>query len=154
RYFSTARFRAVDTHAANGVIVPDIYQDFPIEAPPSRVFDAVSAPAGLDQWWTKRSAGRPAIGAEYELWFGPQYEWRARVSGCVPEREFELEMTRADGDWVGTRVGFKLDAKGVGTWVRFTHTGWPTLNEHFRVSCHCWALYLRILRRYLEHGEL
>lgn len=22
-----------------------------------------------------------------------------------------------------------------------------------RISCNCWALYLRILRRWLEHGE-
>jgi len=21
------------------------------------------------------------------------------------------------------------------------------------VSCYCWAMYLRIMRRYLEHGE-
>jgi hypothetical protein len=24
---------------------------------------------------------------------------------------------------------------------------------HYRTSCHCGALYLRILRRHLEHGE-
>ena len=26
--------------------------------------------------------------------------------------------------------------------------------EFYRVSCNCWAMYLRILRRYLEHGEI
>jgi hypothetical protein len=33
------------------------------------------------------------------------------------------------------------------------HRGWPAANEHFRTSCHCWVLYLRILRRYMEPGE-
>ena len=37
--------------------------------------------------------------------------------------------------------------------VRFYHTGWPTQNEHWRISCYCWAMYLRLLRRYLEKGE-
>jgi hypothetical protein len=26
-------------------------------------------------------------------------------------------------------------------------------SEHYRISCYCWAMYLRILKRYLEHGE-
>jgi uncharacterized protein YndB with AHSA1/START domain len=131
----------------------DIMQDFPTKATASQVFQAVSTPQGLDRWWTKKSAGKPAEGEEYELWFGAQYDWRARVTHCIPDSEFELQMTRADADWMGTRVGFRLDPKNGNTWVRFYHTGWPTANEHYRISCHCWALYLRILRRYLEHGE-
>ena len=38
--------------------MPDIYHDFPIAADAQRVFDAISTPAGLDEWWTKRSKGR------------------------------------------------------------------------------------------------
>jgi uncharacterized protein YndB with AHSA1/START domain len=133
--------------------VPDILHDFPIKAPLDRVFRAVSTPQGLDTWWTKRSAGRPQLGAEYELGFGPEYEWRARVTHCVPDAEFELEMVRADRDWTGTRVTLRLEPRDGATWVRFSHTGWPAQNEHYRISCNCWAMYLRILRRSLERGE-
>jgi hypothetical protein len=53
-----------------------------------------------------------------------------------------------------SRVGFALEDLGNGrTWVRFHHTGWPDAGEHYRTSSHCWALYLRILRRFVEHGE-
>jgi hypothetical protein len=55
--------------------MPDIFHDFPIEVSPDRVFEAISTPRGLDAWWTKKSSGRPAEGGEYELWFGPQYDW-------------------------------------------------------------------------------
>jgi uncharacterized protein YndB with AHSA1/START domain len=132
----------------------DIFHHFPIKAPAERVFQAVSAPAGLDQWWTKRSSGRPAPGAEYELWFGPAFDWRAVVSRCAPSAQFELEMTRAPEDWQDTRVGFALSEKDGVTQVRFHHLGWPDANEHFRVSCYCWAMYLRLLRLYVEHGEV
>jgi uncharacterized protein YndB with AHSA1/START domain len=131
----------------------DIVHDFPIKAPVDRVFRAVSTPDGLDTWWTKRSAGSPQEGAEYELWFGPEYDWRAKVTRCVPDSEFEVEMTRADSDWSGTRVGLRLEPRGAGTWVQFYHSGWPSPNAHYRISCNCWAMYLRILRRSLEHGE-
>ena len=135
----------------------DIHQDFPIKASPQRVFEAISTPRGLDAWWTKRSKGKAAEGAEFELWFGPEYDWRAVVSKCAfppaSPAEFELRMTASDPDWTGTRVGFRLERQGERTWVRFHHTGWPQRNEHYRISCYCWAMYLRILRRYLEHGE-
>ena len=66
----------------------EILHEFPIAASPARVFDAVSTPAGLDQWWTARSSGEAREGAEYQLWFGPEYDWRARVTQCLPGRHF------------------------------------------------------------------
>jgi uncharacterized protein YndB with AHSA1/START domain len=132
----------------------DIYHDFPINAPLERVYEAVTTPLGLDAWWTKRSRGDAREGAEYELGFGPGYDWRARVSRAVPGAEFELEIVRADQDWTGTRVGFRLERRGDRTQVQFRHTGWPAPNEHWRVSTYCWAMYLRILRRWVEHGEV
>jgi uncharacterized protein YndB with AHSA1/START domain len=131
----------------------DILHDLPIRAPVRRVFEAVSTPAGLDAWWADRSSGSPEAGATYDLGFGPDYQWTACVTRCAPDSEFELEFVHADDDWTGTRVGFHLEPRGDATWLRFSHTGWPSVNEHYRVSCNCWALYLRVLRRYLEHGE-
>lgn len=131
----------------------DILQDFPIRKPPSVVYEGVSAPAMLDQWWSLRSSGAPKVGAEYELDFGPEYVWRAVVTRASPPEAFELRMIGADKDWLGTVVGFTLSPSKSGTWVEFRHTGWPEANEHFRTSAHCWALYLRILRRHLEFGE-
>ncbi|HYK82465.1 MAG TPA: SRPBCC domain-containing protein [Gemmatimonadales bacterium] len=133
--------------------MPDIYHDFPVKVATTRVFRAVSTPADLDQWWTARCAGNAQLGAEYELWFGPTYDWRAKVTRCAPSTDFELQMTRADKEWLGTRVGFHLEAEDGTTQVRFYHVGWPAETEQYRVSCYCWAMYLRVLRRYLEHGE-
>jgi uncharacterized protein YndB with AHSA1/START domain len=132
----------------------DILHDFFIAAARDRVFQSISTPEGFDAWWTKRSSGRAALGAEFELWFGPEYDWRARVTRCAIDEEFEIEITRADADWTGTRVGFHLQDAGGGTRVRFFHVGWPDANDHFRASNYCWAMYLRVLRRYLEHGEV
>ncbi len=132
----------------------DIVHHFPIKASRQQVFRAVSTPAGLDSWWTKRSSGEPAQGAAYKLWFGPEYDWRAVASRCVPNSEFELEIVSAHEDWRGTRVGFVLDEKEGVTQVRFHHLGWPEPNEHYRGSCYCWAMYLRLLKRYVERGEV
>lgn len=132
----------------------DIVQEFIVKAAPARVFQTMATPQGLAQWWTKTSAGEPQQGAEYTLTFGPEYDWSGRVARYAPNSAFELEISKAHPDWMGTRVGCELRPEGKdGTRVRFYHTGWPTENEHWRVSCYCWAMYLRIMRRYLEHGE-
>jgi uncharacterized protein YndB with AHSA1/START domain len=133
--------------------MPEILQDFPIAVPPQRVFDAVSTPKLLDEWWTLHSAGQPAVGASYDLDFGPGYSWKAEVTKSLPGSAFEIRLTSADADWLGTYVGFVLEPSGGGTQVRFYHRGWPDANEHYRISNHCWAMYLRVLRRHLEHGE-
>ena len=133
----------------------DIHQQLTLKAPRARVFEAISTPQGLSCWWTKSAAGDAKEGEEYRLFFGSGYDWRGKVTRCIPPAAFEITMTRAHADWMGTRVGFQLDAEGQNlTRMRFYHAGWPTQNEHWRVSCYCWAMYLRLLRRYLEYGEL
>ena len=103
--------------------MPDSFHDFPVRAAPARVFAAMTSPAGLDRWWTLRSAGTPRLGTDYVLDFGPEYVWRARVSRCVPDREFEWEFTEADPEWLGTKAGFQLTGTDGRTQVRFHHSG-------------------------------
>jgi uncharacterized protein YndB with AHSA1/START domain len=133
--------------------MPDILHDFPIQAPRERVFDLLVSPAGLDAWWTMRSEGRPGLGERYRLGFGPGYDWAGVIRVWQPPSAVEWEITEADADWRGTRVGFQLEAKGEATQVRFGHTGWREPNAHFRTSSFCWAMYLRIFRLHLERGE-
>lgn len=130
----------------------DILHDFFINAPVNRVFDAVSHPAGLEKWWTKTSSGKPAAGESYQLGFGPEYQWQARVRKYTPGKEFEFEMTKSDSDWDKTHVGFVIEPADSGSQVQFHHTGWPALNEHYRISSYCWAMYLRLLKLNLESG--
>ena len=132
----------------------DIFNHFPIKSSAHDVYQAVSTPAGLDSWWTLTSSGQAKDDAEYEFGFGPGFDWRVRVSSCVPDREFEWKFVSADDDWRGTYIGFTFDEHNGVTQVRFHHTGWPESNDHYRVSCYCWPMYLRLLRRYVEHGEV
>jgi uncharacterized protein YndB with AHSA1/START domain len=134
--------------------MPDIVLDLPIRAPLAEVLRAVSTPEGLDQWWTDRSEGTPTTGSPFRLCFGPEYDWRAVVRTFDAAGAFELEITEAEADWTGTRIGFSLSAVEGVTHVSFRHTGWSAVNEHYRVSCYCWAMYLRVLKRHLEAGEV
>lgn len=133
--------------------MPDIFYILPVNAPVSDVFNAVATPQGLDAWWTKKSSGIPAAGNSYELFFSREYDWRAVVTNVSANELFELRFTVADSDWTGTVLCFSVTPSAGGTQLEFSHTGWPENNEHFRISSFCWAMYLRLLNRWVEYGE-
>jgi uncharacterized protein YndB with AHSA1/START domain len=135
------------------VDMPDILHRLPVRAPIARVFDMFATPAGLNEWWTLEAGGAPEHGETYTLDFGPGYRWRAIVAAIDPPRWIEWEIAEADDDWTGTRVGARLSERDGKTFVDFYNSGWRHANEHYRTSSCCWAQYLRILRRHVEHGE-
>lgn len=132
----------------------DIELQLRVAAPPSRVFAAMSAPAGLDAWWTLTCVGEPQLHARYQFGFGPDFSWQGVLTRFEPTVAAEWHMEVADADWTGTHVAFVLSPSADGTRIEFSHRGWRDANEHFRVSTYCWATYLRLLKRYLEHGEV
>jgi uncharacterized protein YndB with AHSA1/START domain len=131
----------------------DIFHQFLINSLSERVFEAISRSKGLDSWWTMTSSENPEPGGVYRLNFGPRYNWKAVVTKYKTDSLFELQLTDADVDWTGSRVGFELKNNNGITEVDFYHTGWPAVNDHFKISSYCWAMYLRILKRYVESGE-
>ncbi|MEQ1763530.1 MAG: SRPBCC domain-containing protein [Pyrinomonadaceae bacterium] len=132
--------------------MPTIYHDLTISAPISKVFEGVTNPALIDVWWTRKCQGIPKIGEEYTLDFSPECIWKAVVSECKTDECFELTMTDAMEDWLGSRLRFSVDARENGTKLRFEHKGWAEVSEHFRISSYCWAVYLNVLKKHLETG--
>jgi uncharacterized protein YndB with AHSA1/START domain len=130
-----------------------IYHDFNIRAEQSAVFELLSTAAGLDHWWTQHCSGKSQLGSTFELSFGEGYVWTALVTKLIPDQEFELTMIKADSDWEGTRIGFQIEQGPGSVIIRFSHQGWPAENQHYRLSSYCWAMYLRLAKRFLEKGE-
>ncbi len=132
----------------------DIYHELLINAPRARVFQAIASPAGLNAWWTMEAEGTPEADNGYVLYFGPGYTWHAKVLQCKAPDHIEWEFTEADPDWTGTHLRMDLSAANSHTVVAFVHSGWSVPNRHYRISSFCWAMYLRLLKRYVEHGEV
>jgi len=131
-----------------------IRHDFFIHGSADRVYEAITTPSGLDSWWTLRSSGKPLEGSTYEFYFGEDYDWRASVVEAVSGRRITWRFTVADQEWEGTTLRMTLREDAENTVVEFSHTGWPDPSEHYRISSYCWAMYLRLLKRYVERGEV
>lgn len=134
--------------------MPDIHHIFHIQAEPKVVYTAISSPRGLDSWWTLNSVGEPKMDSIYTFYFGPEYDWRAKVIQVEESKSITWLMTRAMDDWVGTKVGFVLEPKEGGTHVHFFHLGWKESNEHFGITTFCWGQLLHGLKNYIEKGTV
>jgi len=132
----------------------NIYHNLVINASLKEVFDAVSLPQHLNNWWTLKSSGKPELHSEYNLNFTDEYDWYCKVSKVEPNKSFHLKMTKSDDDWNPTTFGFDLEETKNGTLLKFCHINWPKENNHFKHSSFCWALLLNGLKNYLEKGEI
>ena len=96
---------------------------------PEKVFEAVSKPEQLVNWWPKSCSGSPVLGSEYNFYFGPEYDWYGKVSQLEPGRFFQIKMTKSDPDWDPTSFAFDIWEANGNTLLRFSHTGWPQCND-------------------------
>ena len=131
-----------------------IYHDFEIEASSQNVFEAITKPDHLENWWPLRCSGVPEEGEAYNFFFGPEYDWYGKVSKLEQDHSFHIKMTAADPDWDPTSFGFDLEQIKNEVQVRFWHSGWLECNAHFRTASFCWAMLLNGLKEYVENGKI
>lgn len=129
-----------------------IFHNLIINSTSEKVFEAVSNPKHLDNWWTKKCTAEQQLGGIYNLYFTTEYNWFGKVNVYKPNASFSIQMTTADEDWNPTTFGFDFEKTDNGTLVKFSHTGWKYRNNHYRTASFCWAMLLNGLKNYLEKG--
>ena len=127
-----------------------IFHNLVINTSPNAIFDAVSLPEHLNNWWTLKSSGKPELHSEYNLNFTDNYNWFCNVSKLKANESFYLKMTQSDSDWNSTTFGFDLEVQEKGTLVKFSHVSWQEANHQFKTASFCWAMLLNGLKNYLE----
>ncbi|NVK53473.1 MAG: SRPBCC domain-containing protein [Flavobacteriaceae bacterium] len=133
--------------------VNTIYHSFTINAAAKKIFDAISLPKHLVNWWPLKCSGMPIVDTEYNFNFTDAYNWYGKVTVCKPNTAFFIKMTKADEDWNPTTFGFELEViNKTKTKVHFSHANWPKQNAHFKHSSFCWAILLHGLKNYIEKG--
>ena len=66
----------------------DIRHRVGIAAPKEQVYEALSTVEGLSGWWTRDTAGDPAIGGKLEFFFGqPEPAGVMEVAGLLPGQQ-------------------------------------------------------------------
>jgi uncharacterized protein YndB with AHSA1/START domain len=125
--------------------MPDALLEVPISAPPERVYQAITEPAGLASWWTPDvSNAEPRLGTVAEFRFGGGYLTKMELAALEPGRKIVWNVRHGVPEWENTRVTWDLD---------FAHRDYPSTEGSFASMTFNWAWYLASLKTYLEKGQ-
>jgi uncharacterized protein YndB with AHSA1/START domain len=140
-----------------------IERDIEVDASPEVVFEVISRPEHMREWWPDDARFEPVAGAPGEL------VWRDAATGetrtvafavveADPPRRFSFRWCFAGPDRSGPSllVAFDLVPAGAGTRIRLTETGFreqgwevAVLEEQYRDHATGWDHYLPRLGRYV-----
>lgn len=129
-----------------------IEREIHIDAPPEVVFDVISQPEHVREWWSVDTDFRPTPGSTGELVWADGDNPRAHVELLTvvvaePPRMFSFRWTHPAGEGAqegnSNLVTFELVPAGDGTLLRFSETGFRERGWEAAV----------LEERYLEHGE-
>lgn len=129
-----------------------IHHDLVIKAPINKIFQVITEPEHLINWWPLKCTGIPKENEDYNFFFSSEYNWYGKVTNSEKNKSFYIKMTKSDADWNPTSFGFDLEQKKDNVQIKFWHVGWPECNAHFRKSSFCWAMLLNGLKNYVEKG--
>src|SRR3954470_9220045 len=136
-----------------GTIEREIY----VEASPEVVFDVVSSPTHVREWWPDQARYEPVPGSVGEIVFGDSHAGGAVVAFTVvdaqPPRRFAFRWTHPKGEPAAEGnsllVTFELTPSGGGTLLKMTERGFremgwevAVLEEQYREHVSGWGFYL------------
>lgn len=137
-----------------------IEREIHIEATPDIVYDVVSRPEHLREWWPDEAELEPVPGGTGVIRFGHLAEPLAVVE-ADPPRRFSFRWVSDEGRPLGPGssllVTFDLEPSGTGTLLRFSETGFrekgweaAVLEEQFREHVSGWDHFLPRLVSYVD----
>lgn len=109
-----------------------IEREIAINASPATVFEVITSPEHLTQWWPDEAVLEPTPAAVGELVFGDRTSGAAQIPQITvveaePPRLFSFRWVYPEGEAAregnSLLVTFELVAQGEGTLVRFRETG-------------------------------
>ena len=141
-----------------------IERQIQIDAAPEIVFDVVSDPAHVQQWWPDEAHYEPVPGSAGTIVFtkppGEKVPVAFQVVDADPPRLFSFRWTQPAGEQArrdnSFLVTFELQAAGEGTLLRMTETGFrergweaAVLEEAYRDHATGWDHHLARLAPYV-----
>lgn len=152
---------------ANPIVTPNldaVVSEIEIAAPPERVFQAITDPLQLLQWWGNPSKYRLS---KWECDLRPGGKWRSEgknvggesfeVGGeyleVDPPRLLVYTWVASWDDWLKTEVRWELTPSQGGTLVRVRHSGFAGQPEKAKGYEGGWPGVLAWMQSYVERNE-
>lgn len=142
-----------------------IEREIHVEAAPDVVYEVISKPEHLTEWWPDDAELEPVPGATGVIWFGDRTSPEAKVAPLTvveadPPRRFSFRWVYEEGEAArpgnSLLVTFDLSPSGTGTLLRFSEVGFrergweaAVLEQAYREHSTGWDHFLPRLVTYV-----
>jgi uncharacterized protein YndB with AHSA1/START domain len=118
-----------------------------VRATPERLFELLTEPAALVQWWPDVAELEPRLGGRVRMTFrGGESVVTGEVTRYEPPRSLGLTWIRAESPGVTTQIEFTVTAVDPGrSRVEVVHSGWEQAPELRPLHDAGWAHFLGCL---------
>ena len=150
----------------SGMEYGSIEREIHVEAKPEVVYEVISSPQHLREWWPDEAELEPVPGATGLISFGDRSTPQAHVEQVTvteadPPRRFSFRWVYDDGEAAtpanSLLVTFELVPSGAGTLLRFSESGFrergweaAVLEEQYREHVTGWDHFLPRLVTYVD----
>lgn len=135
----------------------DIKHKIGIKGTKEKVFNALGAPGGIANWWTKQVKGDSHVGGRihfsFSERFAPNYDILAEIVKLTRPEKVVWKVLEGPLEWVGTEIAFKLETIPGGTIVHFTHSNWRESTDFMAQCTTKWGIFLMSLKEFIETGK-
>jgi uncharacterized protein YndB with AHSA1/START domain len=117
-------------------------------------YTALTTQDGITGWWTSRAdVSGATVGDVLKMSFpDAPITWDMRIDRVDAPAKVEWDCIGGPPGWESTRVGWGVESTDSGAVVRLDHTGFPVVDDMFRVVTVGWAQMLLSLKAYLQTG--
>ena len=144
----------------------DILHSMRIEAPVSKVYEALTTVEGLQGWWTKWISfvkGSWEKGSVIRVGFADdKFANTFEITKLEENKKVEWKCVDEPGEWswAGTNITFDLKEEVVEfygnknmTLIKLTHVGFKEGNDFYRECNSRWLFFLLSMKDLLEKGK-
>ena len=146
-----------------------LYHQVQINAPVSRVYEAIAIPDKIGTWWDKQAVTETDRGSVLEHNPGPEHgAVKLRVVELIPNTRVEWECISTHprsspaSAWTGTHFIFELresesgaaSAQGSATTLDFHQVGYDEQSRFYGSNNFAWGQVLQNLKRVVESQNL
>lgn len=147
-----------------------LYHQVWMNAPVSKVFEALATAEGLGKWWAPHTSTETDDGLVLAHDPGGEHgEVKMKVLDATQDKRVEWEIISTHtklspaSAWTGTHIIFEIDERdNPGIWrgvsdgaprmavLKFRHTGWDDNSEFFGFCNFAWGATLLMLKEWCE----
>ncbi len=124
--------------------LPDIEQNYYLESPPAKVFEALTDSKILAKWFPAKAMLDRVKGGRFSLVMKNGFVWEGKLSAFKEGKLLSIP-------WVEGTASFELFKKRKGTLLKLHHNGFESV-ENLVLSSAGWSYYLTNLKSFLDHG--